>query len=256
MRPSIIVGNWKMHKTITESLQYVNEFMPLIRDSQAAIYLAVPFTCLAVVSEEVCEAENIQIGAQNMSHHEEGAWTGEVSGKMLKEAGAKFVLLGHSERRQYYAESNALINQKLKLAYVANLQPIVCIGETQQDREQQREKTVIAAQIKESVAGLSLDDAKSLIVAYEPIWAIGTGKNATPIIAQEMHHYCRKVLSEVWDQATAEQIPILYGGSVNPANALQLMLQDDIDGLLVGGASLNAHKFSQIVNANVNNQVI
>lgn len=253
MRQTIFAGNWKMHKTITEALQFINEFMPLIRESQSKIYLAVPFTCLAPVAEEACESEKLEIGAQNMSHHEEGAWTGEVSGRMIKEAGANFVIVGHSERRQHHAETNALVNLKLKLAFVANLQPVVCVGEALQDRESGREREVVAAQIKESLAGVSQHDAADLILAYEPIWAIGTGKTASSEIAQEMHDFCRQVLEQLWGHAIAQKIPILYGGSVNPENAALLLAQPDIDGLLVGGASLNAYTFSQIINANVNN---
>lgn len=255
MRPTIIAGNWKMHKTISEALTFINELMPLVDSASAEIYLAVPFTCLAAAAEEACEAENIEVGAQNMSDHEDGPWTGEVSGRMIKEAGADFVILGHSERRQHFNEGNGIVNQKLKLAYLSSLQPIVCVGETQKEHESGHAHEVVEKQMRESLAGISREDAASLILAYEPIWAIGTGKNATPEVAQAMHSFCREVLKKVWDAETAQKIPILYGGSAKPDNAVQLLGQADIDGLLVGGASLNAHVFSQIVNANVNNQV-
>lgn len=255
VRPPIIVANWKMHKTISEALQFVNELAPLIDGAKAETYLAVPFTCLAAVAEEICELENITAGAQNMSNHEDGPWTGEISGRMVKEAGAEFVILGHSERRQHFGETNSIVNHKLKLAHVADLKAIVCFGETLQQRDDGSAHAVIEKQLRESLAGVSKDDAGALIIAYEPVWAIGTGKNATPEQAQAVHHFSRGVLAEIWDQETAMAMSILYGGSVKPENTSNLLEQKDIDGLLVGGASLNAHSFSQIVNANVNHQV-
>lgn len=255
MRPAIIVGNWKMHKTIGEALQFINEFVRLLAGARRQVYLAVPHTSLAAVAELACGIDGLQVGAQDVSAHQDGAWTGEVSARMIKEAGAYFVLIGHSERRLHHAEGNDRVNQKLKLAMQATIQPIVCVGETFTDREEGREKEVLEKQLTESLAGLSKEDASCLMIAYEPVWAIGTGKNATPEIAQSTHSFCRQVLEKIWDEQTAQKVPLLYGGSVKPENAEMLLMQPDIDGLLVGGASLNARTFSQIVNANVNHQV-
>ena len=211
LRPTIIAGNWKMHKTLGEAVKFIDEFVPLIDGVQSEIYLAVPFTCLAVVAEKVCDVENIEVGAQNMNDHEDGPWTGEISGRLLKEAGADFVVLEHSERRQHYAETNAVVNQKVKLAFGIDLQPLVCVGETLQQRESGREHEIIEAQLVESLAGISKNDAQHLIIAYEPVWAIGTGKNATPQLLSQFIAL-QAVLGEIWDKATADKIPILYGG--------------------------------------------
>lgn len=251
-RPTVIAGNWKMHKTISEALLFVHELAPLVGDASAQVYLAVPFTCLSAVAEEVCETKNIKVGAQNISSHPEGAWTGEISERMAKEAGANFVLLGHSERRSHYHESSQTVNEKLHRACDGYLQPIVCVGETWEERKAGREHEIIEKQIRESLLDLSRENAAHLILAYEPVWAIGTGKNATPEDAQAIHHFCRAVLESIWDRETAQKIPLLYGGSVKLENASLLLTQPDIDGLLVGGASLNANSFSQIVHAHVN----
>lgn len=255
MRPTIIAGNWKMHKTIHEALEFINELPSLILDTDVVVYLATPFTSLSAVAERLCESTQIFTGAQNISSHDEGAWTGEISGKMVKEAGAEFVLLGHSERRLHFGETSAIVNQKVIRAFTADLLPIVCVGETLEERETGKAYEVIKQQMTESLAGLTEEEAKLLILAYEPVWAIGTGKNASTEEAQFMHKFCRSVLKELWNEAVAEKTPLLYGGSVKPENAYLLLSQPDIDGVLVGGASLNAHIFSQIVNTNVNNQV-
>lgn len=255
-RPTIIAGNWKMHKTISEALQFVNEFIPLVKNRESQVFLASPFTCLSAVAEEVCEEHFLKVGAQTLSVHEEGAWTGEISGRMLKEAGAEFVIIGHSERRQHHAETNSIVNQKLRLALLASLQPIVCVGETLAEREKDLTFSVIENQLRECLAGVSLEDASNLIIAYEPIWAIGTGKNSSPGQAQIVHRFCREILEKIWSSELAQKTPIIYGGSVNVENSTSLIAQPDVDGLLVGGASLNAHIFSQIVNANVNHQVV
>lgn len=255
-RPTVIAGNWKMHKTIAEALEFLRELTPLIASAQAKVCLAVPFTCLSSVAREGSGHKLFHIGAQNASSHIEGAWTGEISSHMLKEAGGDFVILGHSERRQYFAESSQLVAQKLRLAIEAGLEAIVCFGESLQEREAGQEKIVTEIQIRESLAAFPLELTRHLCLAYEPVWAIGTGKNASPGVAQEMHLHCRNVLEKMWDKPTAANIPILYGGSVKPENTPQLLAQPDVDGLLVGGASLDARTFSEIVNATVNQQVM
>jgi triosephosphate isomerase len=246
-RPQIITGNWKMHKTIEEAKDFVNQLAPLTKNSSSKIYLAVPFTA---ISPLVKEGENtlITIGAQNMNDASEGAFTGEIAGRMLKEAGAKFALLGHSERRRLFNENNALINRKVKQALEVDLQPVLCVGETKKEREEGQTQEVICRQITECLADIKPESLQSLILAYEPVWAIGTGENATPEMAQEAHRFCREVLASLLTPELANQIVIQYGGSVTPSNSHDLLSQPDIDGLLVGGASLSLESFSKIVN--------
>lgn len=249
VRPKIIVGNWKMHKTIEEAQLYIEELEPLLVDVRSDVCLAVPFTCLGTAAKLVSDCARIRVGAQNMSEHEEGAWTGEISAHMIKEAGASFVILGHSERRSHFGESNAVVNTKLTLACRTGLQSIVCVGESLGDRNKNCQKDVIALQLSESLAGFPREKSASLVLAYEPVWAIGTGKNATPEDAQAVHSFCRQILENLWDKETAQKVSILYGGSVKPENAPLLLMQQDVDGLLVGGAALNAYTFSQIIHA-------
>ncbi len=246
-RPVIITGNWKMYKTIEEGRSFLEKLIPLMENASAEPWLAVPFTSIYPLAELAKESRVI-IGGQNMNDASEGAFTGEIAGNMLKEAGAKFVLLGHSERRKFYRETNQGVNQKLKRALEAGLRPVVCVGETEQEREEGREHAVLESQLTECLMDISKDHLTSLIVAYEPVWAIGTGKTASPEIAQEAHAHCREILKKILSESLANKIVIQYGGSVNPSNALTLLNQSDIDGLLIGGASLSLESFSQIVN--------
>lgn len=253
-RHAVIVGNWKMYKTIEEAREFVETLAPLVKKSQVHIYLAVPFTAIYPTAQRVKELNApstmpITIGAQNMNDATEGAFTGEIAATMLTEAGAQFVLLGHSERRHYFHEDDALVNRKVKQALSAYIQPIVCIGETLEQREQGHWEEILKNHLLKSLEGVSAVDLETIILAYEPVWAIGTGKVAEPSDAQAAHHYCRKVVAENWGEEAASKLLIVYGGSVKPENAANLLSQEDIDGLLVGGASLSVHSFSQIIHA-------
>lgn len=246
-RPTIIAGNWKMHKTIEEGKQFLSELIESVREVGHQVYLAVPFTAIQPLSE-LASNSNIVIGAQNMNDASEGAFTGEIAGRMLTEAGARFVLLGHSERRYIFGEGSGFVNRKVKRAFADRLQPIVCVGETKHEREQGIAEEVLKNQLLNSLEGLTSEQMESAIVAYEPVWAIGTGLTATSKEAEEMHHFCRRLIAEKWGEATAEKVPILYGGSVKPENTRELLKQPNIDGVLVGGASLGFESFLQIVN--------
>lgn len=247
-RPCIITGNWKMYKTIEESVDFVKRLIPHINDSSPDIFLAVPFTSIQPLSKEAA-GSSLQIGAQNMNDASEGAFTGEVAARMLKDAGATFVILGHSERRNIFHEENDFINRKVKRAIKEGLRPVLCIGESKEDREAGKTEEVIQKQLKECLANIDIDDLSTLIVAYEPIWAIGANnRSASPEIAQETHMICRRYLSEILSPELAEQLVIQYGGSVNPENASNLLRQPDIDGLLIGGASLSLESFVEIMN--------
>ncbi|MFC2049168.1 triose-phosphate isomerase [Chlamydiota bacterium] len=249
-RRLVIAGNWKMYKTIEEAVNYVETLAPLIQKSQAAVYLAVPFTAIYPVSERVKELKApLKIGAQNMNDANEGAFTGEIAARMLLDAGSDFVILGHSERRHLFHESDAFINKKVKRALSEKLPPIVCVGEKLEEREEGRFEEVLKTQILQSLKGLTGKALGSVILAYEPVWAIGTGKVAHPEDAAAAHQFCRSVVSEKWGEKAAEQLIILYGGSVKPENAADLLAQEGVDGLLVGGASLSPQTFSQIINS-------
>ncbi len=249
-RPVIIAGNWKMYKTIDESVNYIETLTPLISKSQATVYLAVPFTAISRAAQKAKELEApLKIGAQNMNDATEGAFTGEIAARMLVDAGAEFVILGHSERRHLFQETDALINKKVKRALSSKLPAIVCVGETLEERTEGRFDEVLKQQILQSLKGLTAKMVGSLILAYEPVWAIGTGKVAQPEDAAAAHQFCRAVIAEKWGEKTAGKLPILYGGSVKPENAADLISQDNVDGLLVGGASLDPQSFSQIINS-------
>lgn len=251
MRKTIIAGNWKMNKTNNETIQILTELKKEVAQIEGAnnigVIIGTPFTAL---SDAVKTVENsiIKIAAQNVYPKESGAYTGEISPIMLKDIGVEYVILGHSERRDYFKETSSFINDKIKCVLSHNMTPIFCIGEHLEDRESGKAKEVTTKQIKEGLSGLSADEAKKVIVAYEPIWAIGTGKTATPEIAQETHKQIREVLTEMFGE-TAKEITIQYGGSMKPNNAKELLSQKDIDGGLIGGASLNAKDFSAIIKA-------
>ncbi len=242
----IIVGNWKMYKTIKESVAYLHEFIPSIRDASAQVSLAVPFTAIKPLVE-LCKGTKIRIGAQNMHDAAEGAFTGEIAGRMLEEVGAQFVILGHSERRRFFNETNEFINKKVKQAIQINLPSILCIGETAQERDDHLTEQVLTAQLRGCLAGIKASQMKNMLIAYEPVWAIGTGKVATPEIAQEAHQFCRSLIAAEFTETTAKKIGILYGGSVNIKNAAALLEQSDVNGLLVGSASLEADLFAKII---------
>lgn len=247
-RPYVIIGNWKMHKTIEEAQAFVNDLLTSYQpDETKIIGLAVPYTLLYPLSQEVKE-KPLLIGAQNMNDASEGAFTGEIAGSMVLDAGAKFVLLGHSERRHLFGEDDACVNRKLKKALEIGLQPVLCIGETKIEYEAQETHSVIEKQLVEGLKDLLPHQLQRLIIAYEPVWAIGNGHSATSEIAQEVQHFCRQILSKILTEEMADQMVIQYGGSVNPSNAHELLAQPDIDGLLIGGASLSLDSFLEIVN--------
>ncbi len=246
-RIPLIVGNWKMHKTSGESSAFVSALSEEIGAIQRRVFLAVPSTAIETASH-AAKGTRISIGGQNMHDHREGAFTGEISGHMLKSAGASFVILGHSERRQYFAETNAFIHRKLLSALQEGLIPIVCIGELLEERERGDDEKVLKVQLEECLSQLSQAQVKEVVLAYEPVWAIGTGKAATPEMAQNIHSFIRGWLETRFGLDCAEKMCLLYGGSVKPDNIASLMQQTDIDGVLVGGASLNVKMFAQIVN--------
>lgn len=246
-RQCVITGNWKMYKTIDEAISFVRKLAPLVESSPDKIYLAVPFTAIKSVAE-VAKATKIHVGAQNMHDASEGAFTGEIAGAMLKEVGAQFVILGHSERRHLFHESNSFINKKVKRALMEGLQPVLCIGETLQENEAKQTEAVLKMQLTECLADLTAEQLHSLILAYEPVWAIGNNRSATPEIAQTVHRMCREFIAQTWGEEFARALVIQYGGSVKSDNANFFMQQPDVDGLLVGGASLSVSSFSTIVN--------
>lgn len=247
-RPYVIIGNWKMHKTIDEARTFVQNLLSSFQPQETKIAgLAVPFTAIHPLAEEV-KGKALLIGAQNMNDASEGAFTGEIAGSMLKDAGAQFVLLGHSERRHLFGENDAFINRKVKRAVEVGLQPILCIGETKAEYEANETHAVIERQLTEGLKDLQPQQLQRLIIAYEPVWAIGNGHSASPEVAQKAQHFCRQVLAKILTEELAQQIVIQYGGSVNPSNAHELLAQPDIDGLLIGGASLSLESFLQIVN--------
>jgi len=247
MRKPIIAGNWKMHKTIGEAIELVNGLKRELYDvTEADIVVCPVYTALADVSEAL-EASNIAVGAQDMFWEEQGAFTGEISAAMIKDTGAKYVIIGHSERRQYFNETNETVNKRAKAALATGLTPIICVGETLEQREANKTLDVIKDHIQGGLSGFSKEDLLKCVIAYEPVWAIGTGKTATPEQAQEVHAYIRGLLAELFDQSTADAVRIQYGGSVKPENVTALMAQADIDGGLVGGASLKVDLFTQIV---------
>ncbi len=246
-RKLIVAGNWKMNKTVAESLDLANGLVRELKDvTEVDIAICPPFTALAAVSEVVIDS-NIRLGAQNMSKNGYGAHTGEIAAGMLKEFSAKYVILGHSERRQYQHESDELVAAKAKIAHEAGLKPIVCVGEQLDDREDNRTEEVIGGQIRGSLTDLTTEQMEGTIVAYEPVWAIGTGKTATSAQAQEAHEFIRNLLGDIFGEDTAKRVRIQYGGSVKPNNAKELLGQPDVDGALVGGASLDVRNFSEII---------
>ena len=246
-RKLIIAGNWKMNKTAAEALDLVNGIKREVATvKELDIVVCPPFTALPAVSQAVLNS-NIRLGAQNMSEQGPGAFTGEIAAPMLKEFSVRYVILGHSERRQYQKESDELIAKKAAAAHASALKPIVCVGETLAERESGITEQVVGTQVRGSLAGLSREQVEETVLAYEPVWAIGTGKTASSQQAQDVHAFIRKVLVGMFDDATARRVRIQYGGSVKPSNARELMGMPDVDGALVGGASLEARSFADII---------
>ena len=247
MRKPIIAGNWKLNKTIKEAVELATLLKRGIRDTSSVdIVVCPPYTALSELSEILMDTE-IGLGAQDLYWEDKGAFTGEVSATLLKDAGAAYVIIGHSERRQFFHETNETVNRKTKAALKSGLLPIVCVGETLQEREKNQTLSVLGAQLKGAFLDLSSAEMASVVLAYEPVWAIGTGKVATPAQAQEAHAFIRRWIKDRFDADRAAKIRIQYGGSVKPDNISELMREEDIDGALVGGASLDAQSFTDIV---------
>ena len=247
MRKKVIAGNWKMNMLPNEAISMITELTPLIKDTENEVILCVPYTDL-FYALLTAQGTNIKIGAQNMHFEEKGAFTGEISGKMLKSIGVEYVIIGHSERRQYFAETDETVNKKIKAAFANELKPIVCVGETLEQREAGNAFDVITSQTQKALDGLSDKQVANTIIAYEPIWAIGTGKTATNEDANEAIKKIREKICQIYGQNIAERVIIQYGGSMKPSNAKELLEMSDIDGGLIGGASLKADDFSAIVN--------
>ena len=248
MRKKVIAGNWKMNMLPNETINFIEQFAPLVKDTKNEVILCVPFTDLFYALLHV-QGTNIKIGAQNMHWEEKGAYTGEVSAQMLKSSGTEYVIIGHSERRQYFAETDETVNKKIKSALAVGLKPIVCVGETLEQRENGKTEEIVTNQVEKAFEGLNLEDLSKIIIAYEPIWAIGTGKTATKEEANETIAQIRKKIAKMYSQKEADEIIIQYGGSVKASNAKELFEMSDIDGGLVGGASLKPDEFSKIVNS-------
>jgi len=250
MRKKIVAANWKMNMTQAESARYIESLLLDLGDiADVEVVILPPFTAIAKVTECLDKAQNIKVGAQNMHWERSGAFTGEISAPLLRDLFVRYVVLGHSERRTLFGETDEIVNLKVRAAHEATLRPIVCIGETLQQRDKGNVEKILAIQLRGSLKDLSEKELLETVIAYEPVWAIGTGRNATPAQAQEAHAFIRHTLREMSDETTADRIRIQYGGSVKPDNARELMSQPDIDGALVGGASLDPHSFAQIVNA-------
>ena len=245
MRKPIIAGNWKMNKTASEGVELVKELMPLVKDAQCDVVVCVPATDLYAVGQAI-KGSNVKLGAQNVHFAKSGAFTGEISADMLKELGVEYVIIGHSERRQYFGETDETVNKRTIAALEAGLTPIVCVGESLEERESGKTNAVLEKQIKGAFAGISADDFKKIVIAYEPVWAIGTGKTATPDMAEATHAFIRKVVAGLYG-ALADEVVIQYGGSMKPENSKALVAQADIDGGLIGGAALKADSFHDLV---------
>jgi triosephosphate isomerase (TIM) len=250
MRKKIVAANWKMNMTQAESARFVESLLLDLGDiTDPEVVIIPPFTAIAKVMEALGASQGIKVGAQNMHWEPNGAFTGEISAALLRDLLVRYVVLGHSERRQYFGETDDIVNRKVKAAHAASLRPIVCVGETLEQRDKGNVEKILSIQLRGSLKDLNEKELHETVVAYEPVWAIGTGRVATPQQAQEAHAFIRHTLQEISDDTTADKIRIQYGGSVKPENALDLMGQTDIDGALVGGASLDSRSFAQIVKA-------
>lgn len=251
MPTKMIAGNWKMYKTNPEAVRLVKQLSQRLKKNpvrKSKVVICPPFTALSVVGD-VLKGSKIELGAQNIFWENEGAYTGEISAKMVKSTGSKWVIIGHSERRRYFKEEEKIVNRKIKLVLSNKLRVIFCVGETLEMRQQNLTKDIVINQVEWGLKGLAPEHLKNVVIAYEPVWAIGTGKTATPKQAQEIHSLIREILVPLFDEKAARNMTILYGGSVKPENAKGLFAQPDIDGALVGGACLNADSFLRIIKA-------
>lgn len=246
MRKPIIAGNWKMNKTPEEAAELVRELVPLVADAEAEVVVCPPFVCLDAVRKEAA-GSNIKLGAQNVHFEKNGAYTGEISADMLLAMGVEYVIIGHSERRQYFGETDCTVNKRAKAALAAGLKPIICVGESLEEREKGVTNELVGMQTKLALQGIPAEEVDKVVIAYEPIWAIGTGKTATAAEANETIGAIRKAIAQVYGAEVASKVRIQYGGSMNPKNASELMAQSEIDGGLIGGASLKAEDFSKVV---------
>ena len=247
-RKAIIAGNWKMNKTATEAAELIDALIPAVKDAGCEVVICVPFTDL-VTAVAKTKGTNIHVGAENVHFEKSGAFTGEISADMLTDLGVEYVVVGHSERRQYFAETDETVNKRAKAALAGGLKPIICVGESLTQREQGVTEELIRMQVKIALNGVTADELKNVVIAYEPIWAIGTGKTATAEQANEVCAQIRKVIAGLYDQEAADGITIQYGGSMNAKNADELVAQPDVDGGLIGGAALKAPDFAAIVKA-------
>ena len=247
MRKPIIAGNWKMNKTPEEAKELVTALVPLVKDAKCNVVICAPFVDLCAV-KPIIAGTNIHLGVQNIHWAEKGAFTGEISADMLKAHGVEYAIVGHSERRQYFGETDATVNQRAKAAIAAGITPIICVGESLEQRESGVTNAVVSGQTKAALDGIEAKDVETLVIAYEPIWAIGTGKTATKEDANATIAVIRGAIAEVYGKDVAEKVRIQYGGSMNPKNASELMSMPEIDGGLIGGASLKAEDFSKVVN--------
>jgi triosephosphate isomerase len=250
MRKKIVAANWKMNMTQGEAEQFMESFLRDVGEiTDVEVVIIPPFTAIAKVTEALGRAQNIKVGAQNMYWEKSGPFTGEISAPLLRDLFVHYVVLGHSERRTLFGETDEMVNRKVRAALDGKLRPIVCVGETLEQRDKGNVEKILSLQLRGSLAGLTPKELQETVIAYEPVWAIGTGRNATPAQAQEAHAFIRHILREMSDGSTADRVRIQYGGSVKPENARELMSQPDIDGALVGGASLDPRSFAQIVKA-------
>ena len=247
-RKAIIAGNWKMNKTATEAAELIDALIPAVKDADCEVVICTPFTSL-VTAVEKCKGTNIHVGAENVHFEKSGAYTGEISADMLVDLGVEYVIVGHSERRQYFAETDVTVNKRARAALAAGLKVIVCVGESLEQREQGVTEELVRMQTKIALLGVTAEEMKNVVIAYEPVWAIGTGRTATSDQAQEVCASIRKVLGELYGEAVAEGVTVQYGGSMNAGNADELLSKPDVDGGLIGGASLKADAFGTIVTA-------
>jgi triosephosphate isomerase len=248
LRRAVIAGNWKMNKTPSEAKALIADLIPLVKDAGCGVVICTPFVALPAAVEAV-RGTNIKVGAQNMHWETSGAYTGEVSANMLKELGVSYVIIGHSERRQYFAETNETVNKKVKAALAAGLKPIICVGEQLAEREQGITGELVALQTKVALLGVPADELCNIIIAYEPVWAIGTGKTATAEQADEVNGIIRLTVASLYGKSAADALTIQYGGSMNAKNAAELLDKEHVDGGLIGGASLKAADFAAIIKA-------
>lgn len=248
LRQAVIAGNWKMNKTRPEAKALITDLVPLVKDAGCGVVICVPFTNLETALDAT-KGTNIKVGAENCHWAKSGAFTGEISADMLSEMGVEYVVIGHSERRQYFGETDATVNQRIRAALDSGLNVILCVGELLEQRESGITEEIVGMQTKAALVGVSKEELKKITIAYEPVWAIGTGKTATAQQANEVCHYIRSVVAGLYDQNDADAMTIQYGGSMNPKNADELLAQPDVDGGLIGGASLKAPDFAAIITA-------